>query len=75
MYATAVADAGGLLTATGIVEGLRHDVVDYVALDATTLLIAEFLVLLHERRPARALARLPEVPEWNEDGLRMELVR
>jgi len=56
MYATAVADAGGLLTATGIVEGLRHDVGDYVALDATTLLIAEFLVVLHEGRPARAAA-------------------
>jgi len=27
------------------------------------------------RIAARALARLPEVPEWNEDGLRMELVR
>lgn len=27
------------------------------------------------RIAARAIARLPEVPEWNEDGLRMELVR
>jgi len=27
------------------------------------------------RIAARAVARLPEVPEWNEDGLRMELVR
>jgi predicted RNase H-like nuclease len=27
------------------------------------------------RIAARALSRLPEVPEWNEDGLRMELVR
>ena len=27
------------------------------------------------RIAARALARLPENPEWNEDGLRMELVR
>ena len=27
------------------------------------------------RVAARALSRLPEVPEWNEDGLRMELVR
>jgi hypothetical protein len=38
MYATAVADSGGLLTAAGIVEGLRHKVVEYVALDAATLL-------------------------------------
>jgi predicted RNase H-like nuclease len=27
------------------------------------------------RIAARAVKRLPEVPEWNEDGLRMELVR
>lgn len=27
------------------------------------------------RIAARSLTRLPEVPEWNEDGLRMELVR
>ena len=67
MYATAVADSGGLLTAAGIVEGLRHEVVEYVALDAATLLLAEFLVVLHEGRPARAadyaeLERL--VREW-----------
>lgn len=27
------------------------------------------------RIAARAVSRLPENPEWNEDGLRMELVR
>jgi predicted RNase H-like nuclease len=27
------------------------------------------------RIAARAVSRLPDVPEWNEDGLRMELVR
>ena len=27
------------------------------------------------RIAARAVSRLPEVPEWNDDGLRMELVR
>jgi predicted RNase H-like nuclease len=27
------------------------------------------------RIAARSLSRLPETPEWNEDGLRMELVR
>lgn len=68
MYATAVADAGGLLTAAGIVEGLRHAVVDYVALDAATLLIAEFLVVVHEGRPARAAVDYAElervVREW-----------
>ena len=68
MYAAAVADSGGLLTAAGIVEGLRHDVTEYVALDAVTLLLAEFLSVMHEGRPARAaadyadLARL--VREW-----------
>jgi hypothetical protein len=68
MYATAVADSGGLLTAAGIVEGLRHEVVEYVALDAATLLLAEFLVVLHEGRPARAAADYAElerlVREW-----------
>jgi len=24
---------------------------------------------------ARAITRLPEIPEWNEDGLKMELAR
>jgi hypothetical protein len=68
VYATAVADAGGLLTASGIVEGLRHDVIDYVALDATTLLLAEYLVVLHEGRPTRAAADFADigriVTEW-----------
>jgi predicted RNase H-like nuclease len=27
------------------------------------------------RIAARAVARLPDVPEWNDDGLRMEIVR
>lgn len=54
MYPAAVADAGGLLTAIGVVEGLRHDVVEYVALDATTLLVAEFLTVLHEGAVSRA---------------------
>ena len=68
MYATAVADPGGLLTAAGIVEGLRHDVIEYVALDGATLLLAEFLVVLHEGHPARAAADYTEldrlVREW-----------
>ena len=68
MYETAVADAGGLLSAVGIVSGLRHAVREYVALDATTVLVAEFLVLLHEGRVARAAADYTEldqvVREW-----------
>jgi hypothetical protein len=47
---------------------LRHDVIEYVALDAATLLLAEFLVVLHEGRPARAAADYAEldrlVREW-----------
>lgn len=68
MYAVAVADAGGLLSAAGIVEGLRHDVIEYVALDATTLLVAEFLAVLHEGAPTRAAADYADlgriVGEW-----------
>jgi hypothetical protein len=68
VYATAVADTGGLLTAAGIVEGLRHDVVDYVALDGATVLLAEYLVVLHEGRPTRAAADFADigriVTEW-----------
>jgi hypothetical protein len=68
VYDSAVADAGGLLTATGIVAGLRHAVREYVALDATTLLVAEFLVLYHEGRNAVVDADYAElafiVREW-----------
>lgn len=68
MYAVAVADAGGLLSASGIVEGLRHEVVEYVALDATTLLVAEFLAVLHAGAPTRASADYADllriVGEW-----------
>ncbi len=68
MFAVCVADAGGLLTAAGIVAGLRHDVVEYVALDATTLLVAEFLAVLHEGTPTRAVIDFAEfdrlVGEW-----------
>ena len=43
MYSSAVADAGGLLTAADVVEGLRQEVGEYVALDTTTLTLAEVL--------------------------------
>lgn len=68
MFAVVVADAGGLLTASGIVEGRRHPVVEYVALDASTLLVAEFLAVLHDGAPTRAIADFAEldrlVGEW-----------
>lgn len=68
MHAVAVADAGGLLSAAGIVFGHPHDIVEYVALDASTLLAAEFLAVLHEGAPSRAMADFAElgriVGEW-----------
>lgn len=51
MFPAAVADAGGLLTAAGLLEGLRYDVRGYVALDAATLFIANFVATVHEGEP------------------------
>jgi hypothetical protein len=66
--ASAVADAGALLVALGLVEGHRHEVVNHVALDSTTLLVAEYLTLRHSGRPSRAVAEFAEiglvVQEW-----------
>src|SRR3954468_937247 len=70
VYDIAVADAGGLLSAAGFVEGLRHAVREYVALDATTMLVAEFLVLLHEGRVARAAPTTPSSKESCANGFR-----
>ena len=68
MYPSAVADAGWLLTAAGVVEGLRHAVREYVALDITTLLLAEFLLVLHQGALRRAVAEYAQldrvVREW-----------
>lgn len=63
-----VADAGGLLVLAGVLEGTRHAVAEVLALDATTLLVAEYLALRHEGAPQRcrsdyaAVARV--VGEW-----------
>ncbi len=54
MHAAAVADAGGLLVLAGMLEGTVHDAEDVLALDATSLLLAEYLVLRHEGAPNRA---------------------
>jgi hypothetical protein len=54
MHRTVVADAGGLLVVAGLLEGLTHEAEEIVALDATSLLVAEYLVLRHSGRPARA---------------------
>lgn len=45
MYASALADAGGLLVASGVMTGLRQDVSEYLALDWSSVLAAEFLLL------------------------------
>ena len=54
MHRSVVADASGLLVLAGLVEGLAHDAEEIVALDATSLLLAEYLALRHQGRPARA---------------------
>lgn len=54
MQPAAVADAGGWLVLAGLLEGLVHDVDEVLVLDATSLLVAEYLALRHEGAPARA---------------------
>ena len=54
MHPAAVADAGGLLVLAGSLEGVVHDVHDVLALDATTLLLAEYLAIRHEAARDRA---------------------
>ena len=54
MHPTVVVDAGGLLVLSGLLEGVTHEANEIVALDATSLLLAEYLTLRHEGRPARA---------------------
>jgi hypothetical protein len=54
MHPSAVADAGGLLVMAGLLEGVRPDVDEVLVLDATSLLLAEYLALHHEGAPDRA---------------------
>lgn len=65
MQPTAVADAGGWRVLAGILEGLDHEVDEVLVLDATSLLVAEYLALRHEGSPARA---------WSEFGLAVRVV-
>jgi hypothetical protein len=51
---SAVADGGGLLVLTGLLEGEAPEVDEILALDATSLLVAEYLALHHEGEPIRA---------------------
>ena len=58
MPPTAVADAGGLLVLAGLLEGIVHDVDEVLVLDATSLLVAEYLALRHSGAPHRARTEL-----------------
>ena len=52
----AVADAGGWLVLAGLLEGVPHDVDEVLVLDATSLLVADYLVVRHEGAPDGARA-------------------
>jgi hypothetical protein len=54
VHPAVVADAGGLLVLAGLLEGIEHEVDEILALDATSLLLAEYLALRHEGAPRRA---------------------
>lgn len=54
MPESAVADAGGLLVLAGLLQGHVHDIGEILSLDATSLLVAEYLALRHEGAPERA---------------------
>ena len=68
MSPAAVADASGWLVLAGLLEGVTHDVDEVLVLDATSLLLAEYLALRHEGAPVRARAEfglaLRVVSEW-----------
>lgn len=65
---SAVADAGGLLALAGLLQGQPPEVDEILALDATSLLVAEYLALRHEGLPLRARRDfglvLHTVAEW-----------
>jgi hypothetical protein len=54
VHPSVVADAGGLLVLAGLLEGVWHQVDEVLVLDATSLLVAEYLALRHEGAPDRA---------------------
>ena len=53
MHPSVVADAGGLLVLAGLLEGVMHEVDEILVLDATSLLVAEYLALRYEGAPDR----------------------
>jgi hypothetical protein len=54
VHDSVVADAGGLLVLAGLLEGIVHEADEILALDAMSLLVAEYLALRHEDAPDRA---------------------
>ena len=54
MPGSLVADAGGLLVLAGLLEGEPPEADEVLALDATSLLVADYLAIRHEGAPARA---------------------
>jgi hypothetical protein len=54
VHPAVVADAGGLLVLTGLLEGVEHAVDEILVLDATSLLVAEYLAVRHDGAPDRA---------------------
>jgi hypothetical protein len=48
VHPTAVADAGGLLVIAGLLVGIDHEVEEVLALDATSLLLADYLSIRYE---------------------------
>ena len=65
---SAVVDAGGLLVMAGLLAGQAPEVPEVLALDATSLLAAEYLAVHHEGAPHRARAdfglAVQAVAEW-----------
>jgi hypothetical protein len=68
VHPSVVADAGGLLSLAGLVEGIAHEADEICALDASAMLAAEVLELHHEGAPARAAAEygllVSIIQEW-----------
>lgn len=54
MHPAVVADAGGLLVLAGLLEGIPVDVDEILVLDATALIVAEYLAVRHDGSPERA---------------------
>ena len=53
MHPSVVADAAGLLVLSGLLEGVSHQADEILVLDATSLLVAEYLALRNEGAPDR----------------------